>query len=138
ALAPYAADPTVVLRTDWFSGSGWLATHEAMQEMLSQWHLGSPWDAMFRDERLRRKRQFLTPEVSRDELGSANDVESRQFPWNDLQYKQRVFNDDLCLLEECPIEVLLSIAGEKNLAAPRSEQLLVRMFLILVVQDPDF
>ena len=22
----------VVLRTDWFSGSGWLATHEVMQE----------------------------------------------------------------------------------------------------------
>ena len=65
-------------------------------------------------------------------------MESRQFPWNDLQYKQRVFNDDLCLLEKCPIEVLLSIAGEKNLAAPRSEQLRVRMFLILVVQDPDF
>eukprot|EP00435_Cladocopium_sp_Y103_P055092 s697_g18.t1 len=75
ALAPYAADPTVVLRTDWFSGSGWLATHEVMQEswkfaavaveMLSQWHLGRPWDAMFRDERLRKKRQFLTPEVSR-------------------------------------------------------------------------
>jgi hypothetical protein len=26
----------VVLRTDWFSGSGWLATHEVMQESYAE------------------------------------------------------------------------------------------------------
>ncbi|OLP42565.1 Alpha-1,3-mannosyl-glycoprotein 2-beta-N-acetylglucosaminyltransferase, partial [Symbiodinium microadriaticum] len=31
ALAPFSADPTVVLRSDWFPGAGWLMAKRIAQ-----------------------------------------------------------------------------------------------------------
>ncbi|CAJ1427368.1 unnamed protein product, partial [Effrenium voratum] len=65
-LAPFAADETVVLRTDWFAGAGWMISAEKLrQELLPQWHIGRPWESFLREGKFRKGRQFLTPEVSR-------------------------------------------------------------------------
>ncbi|CAE7457686.1 GNTI, partial [Symbiodinium sp. CCMP2456] len=66
AIAPYAADATVVLRTDWFSGVAWMVTVDLLEkEMLPKWQEGA-WLNDFR--RLFRGRQCLVPEVSRATL----------------------------------------------------------------------
>merc|ERR1712232_1507056 len=36
-LAPYVADPTVLMRTDWFSGISWLVRAELLDELLPNW-----------------------------------------------------------------------------------------------------
>ncbi|CAE8650780.1 unnamed protein product, partial [Polarella glacialis] len=64
-LAPYVADPTVVLRTDWFSGIGWLVQAQTLrEELIPQWPT-SDWERIFQSPKIRKGRQFLLPEVSR-------------------------------------------------------------------------
>lgn len=74
-LAPYAADATVVMRSDWFGGVAWLVARDTLRdELLPQWP-ASGWEQLFRSDRLRR--QFLIPELSRAKRAVSAAVASR-------------------------------------------------------------
>ncbi|CAK9026803.1 unnamed protein product [Durusdinium trenchii] len=64
-LAPYVADRTALLRTDWHPAKyAWMMRRQTLQELLSQWP-GAEWERFLRMDQIRLDRHCIIPEVSR-------------------------------------------------------------------------
>ncbi|CAK9038270.1 unnamed protein product [Durusdinium trenchii] len=85
-LAPYAADLTVLLRSDGFSSTAWLMEMDVLKALLPQW---AKERASWRDwllEQLRKsKKQCLVPEVSRVASATADCLRPELRPGPDAQ-----------------------------------------------------
>jgi len=70
-LAPYVADPTALMRTDWHPASAWMMRRRTLlDELLPKWP-NDRWDQFLRVEDIRRNRHCIIPEVSRSRFSQA-------------------------------------------------------------------
>jgi alpha-1,3-mannosyl-glycoprotein beta-1,2-N-acetylglucosaminyltransferase len=76
--AAFVSDPSVVYRSDFFPGLGWMLTKRVWEELRPKWPRGY-WDDWLREPAQRRGRQILHPQVSRTRTFGKEGVSRSQF-----------------------------------------------------------
>lgn len=74
----YAADPTVLLRSDFFPGLGWMINKRVWSDLGPKWPIGY-WDDWLREPQNRKGRATIRPEVSRTYTFGEQGVSQSQF-----------------------------------------------------------
>ncbi|CAE8645940.1 unnamed protein product, partial [Polarella glacialis] len=107
-LAPYVADPTALMRTDWFSGVAWMLPAKLfLDEMAPSWPFEA-WREHFRSHAIRKGRQCVFPEVSRCSGGSVSHHDRTHGAWHVRVQNERrkIYLGDVSRLEEPQYERL--------------------------------
>jgi len=95
-FAPYVADLTALLRTDWFPGVAFMLRAELFQpggELLRSWPQEGHWKEYLRLDTVRRGKECIVPEVSRAKLLAPRSVLREEHTAFDEQALPIFWND---------------------------------------------
>jgi len=106
-------DPKGIYRTDVFPGLGWMMTKNLWNEIESKWP-DRYWDEFMREPRIRRNRQCLYPEISRNRNIGERGTSDRQF-WDKISRIK--FNEEFVNFTDIDMSYLLKEEYDKNLLA---------------------
>ena len=77
--AQHVSDPTALFRSDFFPGLGWMLSRKMWEDEFSSKWPAAYWDEWMRDNKNRKHRSCIRPEVSRSKTFGSEGVSAGQF-----------------------------------------------------------
>jgi glycosyltransferase involved in cell wall biosynthesis len=115
----FVSDPSVIVRSDFFPGLGWMVSRKIWNELSPKWPNGY-WDDWLREPSQRKDRVCVRPEISRTktfgELGGASNGQFFEKHLATIYLNEEYFHflqEDMSLLEKTSYDQRMSSAIKK-------------------------